>query len=50
MFDDSLLESRPTPPSAGKRLGFPLAIGLQALLIGAFVGASAWFTGECPSR
>lgn len=48
MFDDSLLESRPTPPSGGKRLSLPLAIGLHALLIGAFVGASAWFTGETP--
>ena len=24
MFDDSLLESRPTPPAGGKRLSLPL--------------------------
>ncbi len=48
MFDDALLESRKTHALGGKRLSLPLAIGLHLAVIGAFVGASTWFTGEAP--
>lgn len=48
MFDDALLESGKTHAFGAKRLSFPLAIGLHVAVIGAFVGASTWFTGEAP--
>jgi protein TonB len=48
MFDDALLESRRRRTWNGKRFGLPLALGFHAAVIGAFVGASAWFTGEAP--
>ena len=48
MFDDALLESQRKRASNGRRLSLPLAIGFHAAVIGAFVGASAWFTGEAP--
>jgi hypothetical protein len=41
MFDDALLESRRTRTWSGKRLSLPIALGLHAVVIGAFVGASA---------
>lgn len=48
MFDDALVESRKTHSLGGKRLSLPVALGLHAAVIGAFVGASVWFT-EGPS-
>lgn len=48
MFDDALLESQKSHSLGGRRLSLPVAIGLHAAVIGAFVGASAWFTGEAP--
>ena len=48
MFDDALLESRRTRTWNGKRFSLPIALGLHAVVIGAFVGASAWFVGEAP--
>ena len=48
MFDDALLESRKDRRPGGRRLSLPVAIGLHAAVLGAFVGASAWFTGEAP--
>ncbi|HEY2797293.1 MAG TPA: energy transducer TonB [Thermoanaerobaculia bacterium] len=48
MFDDALLESRKTRAPSARRLSLPVALGLHAAVIGAFVGASAWFPGEPP--
>jgi len=48
MFDDALLESRRKRTWNGKRFSLPVALGFHAVVIGAFVGASAWFTGEAP--
>lgn len=48
MFDDALVESRKPQAPGGRRLSLPLAVGLHVLVIGAFVGASTWFTGEAP--
>lgn len=48
MFDHALLESRKTHSLGGKRLSLPVAVGLHLAVIGAFVGASAWFTGGAP--
>lgn len=48
MFDDALLESRKKRTWNGRRSSLPLALGFHAAVIGAFVGASAWFTGEAP--
>lgn len=48
MFDDALLESQRKRTGNGKGFSLPLAIGFHAVVIGAFVGASAWFTGEAP--
>lgn len=46
MFDTTLLESRKSRRFRGRGAGFPLAVAAHALLIGAFVGASAWSVGE----
>jgi protein TonB len=46
MFDDALVESRKSSALGGRRRSLPLAIGLHAAVIGAFVGASAWRTEE----
>ncbi|HEY1251371.1 MAG TPA: TonB family protein [Thermoanaerobaculia bacterium] len=48
MFDDALVESGKRHVLGGKRLSLPVAIGLHAAVIAAFVGASAWSTGEPP--
>lgn len=48
MFDTALLESRKGPKGRGKGAGLPLAIGLHAAVIGAFVGAAVWSVGEPP--
>ena len=48
MFDTALLESRRSPTRRGKGASLPLAIGLHALIVGAFVGAAVWNTGEPP--
>jgi len=48
MFDDALLESRRNHSLGGKRLSLPVAVGLHLAVIGAFLGASAWFPGEAP--
>jgi len=48
MFDDALVESRKSHSLGGKRLSLPVAVGLHLAVIGAFVGASAWFTGDAP--
>ena len=48
MFDDALLESRRNYSLGGKRLSLPVALGLHLAVIGAFLGASAWFPGEAP--
>jgi protein TonB len=48
MFDTALLESRRSPRGRGKAASLPIAIGLHAVVIGAFVGAAVWSTGEPP--
>ncbi len=48
MFDDALLESGRKRTWNGKRFSLPLALGFHAVVIGVFVGASAWFVGEAP--
>ena len=48
MFDTALLESRRGPKRRGKGGSLPLAIGLHAAIVGAFVGAAVWNTGEPP--
>jgi periplasmic protein TonB len=48
MFDDALVESRKSHALGGKRLSLPVAVGLHLAVVGAFVGASVWSTGEPP--
>jgi protein TonB len=48
MFDEALVESHRTHTLGAKRLSLPVAIGLHAAVLGTFVGASVWFTGEAP--
>lgn len=48
MFDAALLESRKDHSLRGRRLSLPVAVGLHLAVIAAFVGASAWFTGDAP--
>jgi protein TonB len=48
MFDQALLESQKTHSLGAKRLSLPVAVGLHLAVIGTFVGASAWFTGDAP--
>lgn len=48
VLDDTRRESRRSSTLGGKRLSLPVAVGLHAAVIAAFVGASAWYTGETP--
>jgi protein TonB len=48
MFDAALLESRGGWKGRGKGASLPLAIGLHLAIVGAFVGAAVWNTGEPP--
>jgi TonB family protein len=48
MFDDALVESRKTHSLGGTRRSLPASVALHLAVIGAFVGASAWFPGEPP--
>jgi len=48
MFDDALVESGKTRSLGGRRLSLPVAVALHLAVVGAFVGASAWFPGEPP--
>ena len=48
MFDTALLESRRDRRGRGKGAGLPLSIGMHAVVVAAFVGASVWSVGEPP--
>lgn len=48
MFDTALLESGPSRRVRSKGACLPLAISAHLVLIGAFVGASAWTIGDPP--
>jgi protein TonB len=46
MFDTALVESGPNRRVRSEGAGLPLAIAAHLVLIGAFVGASAWTVGD----
>jgi len=48
MFDAALLESRKSRRFGDRKKSLPVAIALHGVVIGAFVGAAAWSTGEPP--